>query len=579
MNAADKIAGFAASAPLSRSTLRRTKSAGSLSIFFKKMGCSIREWGYSNSLYEQRLKGRHPVQLLGSPDDPAPGNAMLASAIYGGDLVHGGEKHKLGENFWQHINGNASKTYKEYAHSFHWLQDLAQSNDQKKARDAAETILEWWLPVGEKWHKDIWAAEIIARRMINWLSHAPLIMSSLNLVYRSQVLHAMARQTRHLMRTHSDVEAGLPEIYTSAALAMAGLLLPGGGVWLNKGVRTLEYKLKNFVLPDGGTISRNPADAIRCMQLLILVRGAFIETDSELPAWVQITLDRLAPYVRAQRHADGSFAQIGGVSAEGSFGVDAILLASEARGKAIENATHSGIQRVSQGQSCLIMDCATPPARQLSRKSHASTGAFEFSIGQDRLIVNMGPAKTSGPLAELADMARSTAAHSTLVISDRNSSQVSENGTIGKGVSETLTLRETADGATNIKLLHDGYLKRFGVKHERSLMLSENGKRLAGSDSLFGPKLKKLRNEKIAIRFHLHPSVEALKAPDGRITLETKNGRIWIFDVDGGTAEIEESLYLKKPDSPANSRQIVVRVPFEENTTPICKWVLSEMDT
>ncbi|MCK0070255.1 heparinase II/III family protein [Kordiimonas laminariae] len=579
MNAADKIAGFAASAPLSRSTLRRAPSQGFLSKLFKKMGRSIREWGYGNSLYEQRLKGRHPVQLLGSPDDPAPGNAMLASAIYGGDLLHDGEKHKLHEAFWLQIDDTASKAYRDYAHSFHWLQDLAQSGDQTKARDAAETILSWWVPVGEQWDKDIWSAEILARRLINWLAHAPLIMSSLDLVYRSKVLHSMARQTRHLMRTCGDVEPGLPEIYTATALTLAGLLLPGGEGWRAKGVRTLEAKIKAFILPDGGTISHNPADAIRCMQLLILVRGAYIDTDNDLPSWVQITLDRLAPYVRAMRHADGSFAQIGGVSAEGSFGVDSILLASEAKGKAIENATHSGIQRIGMNGSMLIMDCSPPPSQQLSSKAHASTGSFEFSVGQDRLIVNMGPAKLDGPLAELGAMARSTAAHSSLIISDTNNSRIMDDGTIGKGVSETLTIRESTEDSTTAKLTHDGYVKRFGVKHERSVTLTKNGKQLNGVDRLFGPKLKKIRGASIAIRFHLHPSVEALKAPDGRITLESKNGRVWIFDVDEGTAEIEESLYLKKPDSPANSRQIVVRVPVKEKTTPICRWVFSEMDT
>ncbi|MFC3052041.1 heparinase II/III family protein [Kordiimonas pumila] len=581
MNAAfDKIAGYASNAPLTRSTLRRDTGFYLPQEVWQKISRAVKEWGYGSSLYEYRLKGRHPVQLLGSPDDPAPGNATLGSAIFGGDMLHAGEQHKLEPAFWQKLD-KASPSFRRYAHSFHWLQDLAQTHDQKKARDAAETIIGWWLPVGEKWDREIWQAETLARRLINWFVHAPLILSSLDLVYRSKVLHTMARQARHLARVHSDVPAGLSEIYTGTALTLAGLLLPGGSALHARGTRFLERTCKTFILPDGGPASRNAADVIRTMQLLILVRSAYVETDSDLPSWVQITLDRIAPYIRAMRHGDGSFAQIGGVSAEGGHGTNAVLAASEAKGKATENSAYSGIQRVTAAATCLIMDTGTPPAWPLMKKAHAGTGSFELSVAQERLIVNVGPASDRGPFPELAVMTRSTAAHSALIVADRNSSRLMDNGKLGAGVTETLTLRETLENGTRIRLIHDGYLKRFGVKHERALTLTANGKKLLGEDKLFGPKSQKLQGHTVVLRFHLHPSVEATKAPDGRITLALKSGRVWIFDVDKGSgakANIEDSLYVSRPDKPVAARQIVVTIPNRENETPICTWQLSEMD-
>jgi len=581
MNAAfDKIAGFASNAPLSRSTLRRDKSHYLVSSALRHVYQIVREWGYSTSLYQLRLKGRHPVQLLGSAEDPAPGNATLGSAIFGGDMLYAGEQHKLGEGFWAGLD-KVSPEYQKYAHSFHWLQDLAQTNDQKKAREAAETIISWWLPANENWHKEIWQPETLARRLINWLAHAPLVLSSTDLVYRSKVLHSMARQARHLSRSYRDVKTGLPEIYTGTALTLAGLLLPGGAKWLVRGVQFLERTIKAFILPDGGPASRNASDAIRAMQLLILVRSAYMETGSDLPPWVQITLDRIAPYLRAMRHGDGSFAQIGGVSAEGGHGTNAILAASEAKGKATDNSAHSGIQRMTAGSACLIMDTGTPPAWPMTNKAHASTGSFEFSVAQERLIVNVGPASEQGPIPALANMTRATAAHSALVVSDTNSTRLLDNGKLGAGVTETLTLRETLENGTRVKVIHDGYLKRFGIKHERSLTLIEGGAKLLGEDKLFGTKIKKLLDETVVLRFHLHPHIEAIKAPDDRITLALKSGKIWIFEVDknnpGVTANIETSLYLSRPDKPLESRQIVVTVPVKVNETPTCSWELSEM--
>lgn len=578
MNASfDQIAGFASSAPLSRSTHRRDQSLKLLSGLYHRSARSLREWGYGTRLYAHRLKGRHPVQILGSPEDPAPGNATLGSAIFGGDMLHGGEQMRISETFWADIS-KCSFDFQRYAHSYHWLQDLAQTNDQIKARDAAETIIGWWLPTGKNWNQPGWGAETLARRMINWLAHAPLILSSRDLVYRSAILHSMACQTRHLMRTHQDTPEGLPRVYTATALMLAGLLLPGGTHWLEKGSRVLQKTIKAFILPDGGPASRNAADAIRTMQLLILVRSAIIETNNDMQPWVQVSLDRLAPFVRAMRHGDGSFAHIGGVSAEGGHGTNAILAASEAKGKAIENAAHVGIQRLQMQNSCVIMDCGTPPARSLSGRAHASTGSFEFSNGQDRIIVNMGPASVTGPLPQLEALSRATAAHSCLVISDRNSSRIMEDGHIGKGVTETLTIREGLDEGVRVKLMHDGYLKRFGVKHERIIKLNADGKQLEGSDRLFGPKLKKLRGETVLLRFHLHPHVEPLLAPDGRISLETRGGKIWIFDAPDCVAHIENSLYLPQPDRPTKTRQLVVQVPVTENETPICNWAITEMN-
>lgn len=574
--AIDKIASFVSAAPLSRSTLRRDNSRHIISTFFKKGGQRIRAWGYGTSLYEFRLKGRLPLQLLGSPDDPAPGNATLGSAILGGDMLYEGEQRPISATFWQDM-ASASPAFRQYAHSFHWLQDLAQVADQAKARTTAETITGGWLDGCNVWHKEIWSAETLGRRLINWAAHAPLILSSDDLVYRSKLLFAMARQLRHLTRCHGDAADGLPQLYSATALVLGGLLLPGGEGWRIKGERALEKRVKSFVLPDGGPLSRNTADAIRTMQLLTIIRSTYIDVNAELPPWVQVALDRLAPFVRALRHGDGSFAHIGGVSAEGGHGTDAVLAASEAKGKAIENALHSGIQRIVAGTSTLIIDAGTPPAPLLSRTAAAATGSFEFSAGQERLIVNMGPATQRGPLPELASLARSTAANSALVINDKNSTKITEDGTLGAGVSETQTTREILEGSTSLKVIHNGYEKRFGVLHERTLELKNDGTQLKGHDRLSGRKLKKLTGQSVAVRFHLHPGVAALKAPDGRITLETRGGKTWIFDVDGLKADIDDSLYLPRPDTPQPSKQIVISHTADGASPLVINWTLTEI--
>lgn len=574
--AIDKIAGFVSGSTVSRSSLRRDGSKHHVSRFMARTGRAIREWGYSTGLYDFRLKGRYPSQLMGSPDDPAPGNATLGSALLGGDMLFGGEQRAVKADFWQTL-ASAPPEFQRYAHSFHWLQDLAHVADQNKASLVAADMLANWFEVSEAWEKTVWDPEVLARRIINWFSHAPLILSSDDMVYRSKVLHTAARQLRHLGNTLNDAPYGLPRVYAGSALALGGLLLQGNDAMQVKGLRSLEQTVRVFILPDGGPESRNASDAIRCMQMLVLIREAIVAVNADLPPWIQVTLDRIAPFVRSLRHGDGSFAHIGGVSAEGGHGTNAILAASEASGKAIENAPHVGVQRVEAGPSCLLMDTSPAPSFMLSEHAPAATGAFEFSVGQERLVVNMGPAAGLKAFGDLPLLARSTAAQSTLVIGDTNSSAIGDDGRIISGVSETQTTREILEDGTLIRLIHNGYEKRFGVLHERELELRKDGKRLKGRDRISGRKLKKCAGQAITLRFHLHPQVMAAKGPDGRISLETRGGKSWIFDVEGFSAEIEDSLYLPRPETPQPCKQIVITADADGQSPLTLHWNFSEI--
>src|SRR5436309_1108617 len=102
-----------------------------------------------------------------------------------------------------------------------------------------------------------------------------------------------------------------------------------------------------------------------------------------------------------------------------------------------------------------------------------------------RLIVNCGGAGDArGALpAPLVYVLRSTAAHSTLTLGDRNSTAIHEDGSLGKGVSEVELVRDDTAGS-RIEASHDGYAKRYGLLHERRLNLTSDGRQLGGEDRL-----------------------------------------------------------------------------------------------
>ncbi|WP_374763007.1 heparinase II/III family protein [Yunchengibacter salinarum] len=558
----------------------------------------LARWGYGRPGYDWRLKGRHPVQLLASPDDPVTGNATRGSALAGGDMMVLGRSLPVDDSFWDTLRHESDPVRRE-VESFNWLADLA-AHGGDQARHTAERLTDQWIDRHERWSRTSWDPSLIAPRLINWIVHAPLVLSSSNLVYRSRVLLLAAKQARHLMRTAALPAPGMAQLETHAALVIAGVLLPWGERWYQRGLKGLRKVLDRFVLPDGCPISRNGADAIRAMRLLILVRDAHLARARrgdapELPAIVQIMLDRLAPFVRAMRHPDGRFAQMNGLTAR-QPGADAILRAGESTGKPVENAPHGGYQRLSAGDALVIMDTGAPPPAPHGQHVHAATGAFEATLGGQRLITSLGhatPAQAEAAgMPDLAVLGRTTAAHSVLVLGDRNQTIVPETPDVplGDGVRRVAVTRRRDDQAVQISLTHDGYRRRLGVDVIRELALSADGSAMEGEDRLqvmAARKLEKAGVDAAVIRFFLAPGITASLAPDGRVFLEPRRTAetdqdgptAWVFTASGGTIALEDGLSLEDPWHPAPTQMITVTLPVTptDPEAPIaCFWRLRQ---
>src|SRR5690606_26633969 len=121
----------------------------------------------------------------------------------------------------------------------------------------------------------------------------------------------------------------------------------------------------------------------------------------------------------------------------------------------------------------------------------ASTLSFELSHGEHRLIVNCGGSAFAGGQVpgRIEQGLRATAAHSTLVLGDANSTAVLINGKLGQGVGEVEVERRMLAGdsgaaATRLEASHDGYAGRFGLIHRRILILRDDGTELRGEDLL-----------------------------------------------------------------------------------------------
>jgi uncharacterized heparinase superfamily protein len=232
------------------------------------------------------------------------------------------------------------------------------------------------------------------------------------------------------------------------------------------------------------------------------------------------------------------------------------------RARPLRQARGWGYQRLSALGTVVVLDGAPPPAPKVAAKGCASTLAIEVSDGAQRLIVNCGgPGTLPTTLSdELVSALRTTAAHSTLILDDTNSTALLADGSLGKGVEEVPVVRSEDNDSTRIEASHDGYVKGFGLTHSRTLILGNDGKELRGLDKLTSKGRRKIKEAApYAVRFHLAPGVEPTITADGMgAILRSPGAPPWNFRCRGAMLTTEESLHIDGHGDPVATMQLVV---------------------
>ena len=512
-------------------------------------------------LHGRRLKGRYPLKLLAVPDDPVIGDIRRGQALLRGEVSFRGEHHEARNLDFRRRDWG--RPFAQYIHGFDWLRDLSTVATRAQGAPVAEALMARWLDAyADKVDALAWRPDLWGRRILFWTAHAPLILSSTDLVYRSQVLNTLARGARHLDRGADKVPPGAPRIAAWCGVVAAGLLVPGGDPRRSFGEAGLARALASGTSDDGGTVSRSPALLLDAIMLLSMLRETYAARRLELSEPAQTALGRMVAALLGVTQGDRALSSWQGGGPANADRVAAVIEASGVRTRPLRQASDWGYQRLSAGSAVLVVDAAPPPVGRVVDGGCASTLAFEFGDGQARIVVNCGGARSASaqlPAAFAASL-RTTAAHSTLTLADSNSTAIHADGTLGRGVAEVELSRQESDAASRIEASHDGYVRRYGFLHRRQLMLTGDGRELRGEDALL-PQGRRRRGgaTPFAIRFHLGAGVQASPTADGLAAiLRLPGGALWQYRCRGGALAIEESLWIDGDGRPVPTQQLVV---------------------
>ncbi|WP_326523773.1 heparinase II/III family protein [Sphingomonas sp.] len=542
----------------------------------EKISERFQRLAWRTPLHGLKLRGRHPLKLITVADDPFAGDAARGRALLDGTLTLRGERHPAAT--LDMAKPAVSHAFAEHLHGFAWLRDLSTVAPRAQGAPIAEDITRRWLAAhGDRVSDPAWRPDLWGRRILAWVAHAPLILSSTDLVYRSKLLHTLARGARHLERTADKAPPGPARIAAWSGVVAAGLMIPGGDIRRAFGEAGLLRALGHSITSDGGIVGRSPVGQLDALMMLVALRATYAARRLEMPAAIEAAIVQLVPPLLAVCHGDrGLGSWQGGAPLSGDT-IDAVAAASGVRTRPLRQARGWGYQRVANQGTLLVMDAAPPPVARAVDGGCASTLAFELSDGPNRIVVNCGGGRMANaqlPPA-LAQGLRTTAAHSTLVLGDSNSTAIHADGTLGKGVTAVELARGESDAVSRIEASHDGYVRRLGLTHRRTIAVGSDGRDVRGEDSLIpaGKGRPRKAPPAFAIRFHLAPQVEVSPTADGQAAVLRLPGNIlWQFRCKGAGVSVEESLWIDGDGRPHPTEQLVIQGEAAPGGTSVSWW-------
>jgi len=542
---------------------RLTRAGGDKGLSLgERLSGALSHLGYRSPLHRMRLKGRFPLKLTAVPQDPIAGSASIGTALAQGQLRHQG--HNIAARDFARALGDGPLAWREWAHGFAWLRDLAGAADRAAGSKVAEPLAAAWLELYAEFDELAWRSDLLGQRLAFWCAYAPYILSSNDLVYRSSVLNHIARGSRHLERAVDKAADGLPRLWAYTGLLTAQLLIAGGERQQPKTEAAFERALDGFLLPDGGVASRAPLDQLDLLELLLLVQAVYEARQLRPADFVSTAIARLVPGLKGACLGDGMLAAMHGGTLSGQERIDRAVNLSGVMARPAKSGAYSGVQRLAGGKTAVVLDAGPPPIARVSASAHAGTLGFEMSDGAARFVVACGGTRgLPKPLpAELAGLLATTAAHSTLVLADTNSTRLREDGSLGRGVEEVVADRHESEEGTWVEASHDGYLRRYGLLHARRLYLSADGLDFRGEDALEpakGKASKKAAGLSFDVRFHLGVGVEATPTADGKgALLKLPTGAVWQFKARGGSLALDDSIWIDPQGRPLRTQQLVL---------------------
>ena len=459
------------------------------------------------------------------------------------------------------------KDYKNL-NSFFWLFSL----DLRSSKKDTQNVILQWIDKNHRYSSKSWEIDIVAKRIIAWTSNSRLTYEDGNTEYKNKFNAIIKKQINHLINEIEGSEWVDDKIIGCAAIILTGLSYKDH--YLKTGLNLLRKLAKFSFDNDGFPKSRNIRQLCFYLKYFILIREWFRESQSEIPDFINENIYYLGQAYAFCWQNNKVDLLFNGSYETNNLDFDHYL---KKLGYSFKNQNNElgGYTVLNDKKTSLIMDVGSSPDKKFSSNYQAGALSFEIITNGKKLICNSGYFQNYNH--ELNELSKSSAIHSTLILDDRSSCKFNKTKNESSKISHGLKILKKnivfEKNYWKINASHDGYLKQYGVIHEREIEFYPEQIKFVGHDKIISKN--SIKNLKFEIRFHLESNIKIMKTKDNKSILIDLDGEGWKFNSDNNM-NIDNGLYFGKKDSFADNQNIVISgMTNDENQT--IKWEITKL--
>ena len=529
-------------------------------LFFKKKSLYL----YLNSnIYNKKISSSNDAPL-----EYWPSSNLL-------DCLIKYEKKRINlENYsLNKIWDNQNLKEKDYnnLNSFFWLFSL----DLKSSKKDTQNVILQWIENNHKYNSKSWETDIIAKRIIAWISNSKLTYEDGKIDYKRKFNNIIKKQTNHLINVIEKSEWIDDKMIGCAAIILTGLSYKDKENYLVSGLNLLKKIIKFSFDNDGFPKSRNIRQLNFYLKYFVLIREWLKESQNDIPEYIDENIYYLGQayaFIWQNHKKDILF---NGNHETNNIEFDRYLNRLGYNFKS-QNNELGGYTILNSKKISLIMDVGPSPDKKFSSNYQAGALSFEIISNGKKLICNSGYFQNFNH--KLNDLSKTSAVHSTLNLDNRSSCKFEKKNKSSSIIEHGLKIIKKniifEKNYWKISAAHDGYLKQYGIIHEREIEFYPEQMKFIGHDKIISKN--KTQNLKYEIRFHLEPNVKVMKTQDTKSILIDIDGEGWKFNSDNSDINIDNGLYFGKKNSFIDNQNIFIS-GMTNNANHNIKWEITKL--
>jgi uncharacterized heparinase superfamily protein len=459
-----------------------------------------------------------------------------------------------------------TKDYKNL-NSFFWLFSLDLKSSKKNTQD----IISLWIKKNYLYNAKSWAVDIVAKRIISWLSNSRLTYEDSDDNYKRKFNNIIKKQINHLISEIKATELVDDKIIVCSAVILTGLCYQDEDGYLDIGLNLLKKLAKLSFDNSGFPRSRNIRQLNFYLKYFVLIREWFKESQNEIPEFINENIYYLGQAYAITSQNNKYDLLFNGNHESNNLDFDNYLKRFGYNFKS-QNTESGGYAVLNNKKICLVVDIGPTPDKKFSSNYQAGSLSFEIISGGKKLICNSGYFQNFKH--RLNGISKSSATHSTLILDDRSSCKFTKTKQIFEGLKIIKKNIVFEKNYWKVNAAHDGYLKQYGVTHDREIEFYPEQMKFIGHDKIIFKN--EARNLKYEIRFHLEPNVKVMKTLDSKTILIDLDGEGWKFHSNYNVIDIDNGLYFGKKNSFINNKNIFISGMTNDDNKTI-NWEITKL--